>query len=76
MARPEGEPARPSAAAAWAAADDGALRQAWQRFITCPDCGLMCIGTAAHGRSWVYRYYRCFSRLLWQAWVWLPARTC
>lgn len=31
--------------------------------ITCPDCGLKYIGTAATGRSRSYRYYTCYSRV-------------
>ncbi|MEV6965600.1 recombinase family protein [Hamadaea sp. NPDC051192] len=31
--------------------------------ITCPDCGQKYIGTSARGRSRIYRYYTCFSRV-------------
>jgi len=31
--------------------------------ITCPACGLKYIGTSATGRSRIYRYYTCFSRV-------------
>ena len=30
--------------------------------MRCPDCGKAMIGTRAHGRSRVYRYYTCFTR--------------
>ncbi len=31
--------------------------------MRCPSCGKAMIGTRAHGRSRVYRYYTCFTRL-------------
>lgn len=32
------------------------------RLMRCPSCGKAMIGTRAHGRSRVYRYYTCFTR--------------
>jgi site-specific DNA recombinase len=31
--------------------------------MRCPSCGKAMIGTRAHGRSRVYRYYTCFTRI-------------
>jgi site-specific DNA recombinase len=35
--------------------------------MRCPSCGKAMIGTRAHGRSRVYRYYTCFTRLRYEA---------
>jgi site-specific DNA recombinase len=31
--------------------------------ITCPDCGLKYVGSNAHGRTRIYRYYTCFAKV-------------